>query len=97
MAKLTPLHDKVIVEPIEEEKTTESGIVLPDTVDKEKPEQGKVIAIGPGKMLENGKRQKMSVSVGQKVLFTKYSPNEIEIKDKEYLVISETDILAIIE
>ena len=97
MSKLTPLNDKVIVKAISEEKTTESGIVLPDTVDKERPEQGEIIAVGPGKMSDNGQRQTMSVSVGQKVLFTKYAPNEIKIDEEEYLVISESDILAIIE
>ena len=97
MPKLIPLNDKVIVKAIREEKTTASGIVLPDTVDKERPEQGEVIAVGPGKMLDNGQRQQPAVKVGQKVLFTKYSPNEIKIDEKEYLVISESDILAIIE
>ncbi|MFH1713216.1 MAG: co-chaperone GroES [Candidatus Jacksonbacteria bacterium] len=97
MPKLIPLNDKVIVKAIKEEKTTESGIVLPDTVDKERPEQGEVIAVGPGKMLDNGQRQQIPVKVGQKILFTKYSPNEIKIDKKEYLVISESDILAIIE
>ncbi|HBH46262.1 MAG: co-chaperone GroES [Candidatus Jacksonbacteria bacterium RIFOXYC2_FULL_44_29] len=97
MSKLIPLNDKVIVKPVGREKTTESGIVLPDTVDKERPEQGKVIATGPGKMMDSGTRQAMSVKVGQKVLFTKYSPNEVEIEKEEYLVISESDILAIIE
>lgn len=87
----------MIVKPVGREKTTESGIVLPDTVDKERPEQGKVIATGPGKMMDSGTRQAMSVKVGQKVLFTKYSPNEVEIEKEEYLVISESDILAIIE
>lgn len=95
--KLIPLNDKIIVKAISDEKTTESGIVLPDTVDKERPEQGEVIAVGPGKMLDNGQRQQTSVKVGQKVLFTKYSPNEIKIDEEEYLVISESDILAIIE
>lgn len=97
MPQLIPLNDKIIVKAISDEKTTESGIVLPDTVDKERPEQGKVIAVGPGKMLDNGQRQQIAVKVGQKVLFTKYAPNEIKIDEKEYLVISESDILAIIE
>ena len=97
MAKLVPLHDKVIVKPLSREKTTTSGIVLPDTVDKERPEQGEVIAVGPGKMLENGTRQEVTVKVGDKVLFTKYSPNEVEVDDSEYLFISESDILAIIK
>lgn len=97
MAKLAPLNDKVIVKALDKEKVTESGIVLPDTIDKDRPEQGEVIALGPGKLLENGERQKMSVKVGDKVLFTKYSPNEVKVDEVEYLVISESDILAIIE
>ena len=97
MLKLTPLNDKVIVKAIVDEKTTKSGIVLPDTVDKERPEQGEVIAVGPGKLLDNGQRSLMSVMVGQKILFTKYSPNEIKVEKEEYLVISESDILAIIK
>ena len=96
MAQLTPLHDKVIVKPISEEKTTKSGIVLPDTMDKDRPEQGEVVAVGPGKLLDNGSVQPMSVQVGQKVLFTKFSPNEVEVDKEEYLVISESDILAVI-
>ena len=102
MQKLIPLNDKVIVKAGGKEKTTGSGIVLPDTVDKERPEQGTVIAAGPGKLLDNGSRAQMSVKIGQKVLFTKYSPNEVKVdgeagKEEEYLVISESDILAIIE
>jgi chaperonin GroES len=97
MPKLTPLNDKVIVRGISDDKTRKSGIVLPDTVDKERPEQGEVIAVGPGKILDNGQRQTPSVQVGQKVLFTKYSPNEIEVDGEEYLVISESDVLAITE
>lgn len=94
---LTPLGNNVIVKPITKTAKTKSGIILPDTVDKEKPEQGKVIAVGPGKLLDSGERAKMSVSQGQTVIFTKYSPNEIKIDNEEYLVISETDILAIIK
>lgn len=101
MAKLIPLHDKVIVKPKGKEDKTKSGIVLPDTVDKERPEKGEIIAVGPGKMSDTGTRQAMSVKVGQTVLFTKYAPNEIKLdeggKEEEYLVISESDILAIIE
>ena len=93
---IQPLSDKVVVKPLAEDDTTPSGIVLPDTVDKERPEKGEVIAVGPGKILDNGQREKISVQVGQKVLFTKYSPNEIKVDDQEYLVIKEEDILAII-
>ncbi|MBU1987307.1 co-chaperone GroES [Patescibacteria group bacterium] len=92
---LKPLHSNVIVKPITEDKTTKSGIVLPDTVDKEKPEKGEVVAVGAGKLLDNGQRAQMSVKVGDKIMFKKYSPDEIKVEDKEYLIISEDDILAI--
>ena len=94
---LKPLHDNVIVKPISVEEKTEGGIILPDTVDKEKPEQGEVIAVGPGKQLDNGQRQAMGVAVGQKVIFTKYAPNEVKIKNETYLILGESDILAVIE
>ncbi len=94
---LKPLSDRVVLEPISEEEKTKSGIVLPETVDKEKPEQGKVIAVGPGRLLASGKRAPMSVKVGNKVVFKKYGPDEVKIEKKEYLVVSEEDILAIIK
>ena len=93
---LKPLSNHVFIEPLEEEKTTKSGIVLPDTAEKEKPIRGKVLAIGPGKLNEKGERIPMSVKVGDVVLFKKYGPDEIEIEDKKYLVGDEEDILAII-
>lgn len=93
-----PLSNHVFLEPIEEDKTTKSGIVIPDTADKEKPMKGKVLAIGPGKQKETGgERLPMSVKVGDVVLFKKYGPDEIEIDGKKYLVGDEDDILAIIE
>jgi len=95
--KLVPLHDHVIVKPSSGEETTKSGIVLPDTIDKEKPEQGEVLAVGPGKLLENGSRAAMSVSVGQKVMFKKYAPDEIKVDGEELFVIAESDIVAVIE
>lgn len=95
--KLKPLHSNVIIKPITEDETTKSGIILPDTVDKEKPEKGEVIAVGPGKILNNGQLAPMNVKVGDKIMFKKYSPNEIKVDDKEYLIISEDDILAVIE
>jgi len=95
--KIKPLDDRILIEPASKEQQTESGIVLPDTADKEKPEQGKVIAVGLGKIDNNGKRIPMTVKVGDVVLFTKYGPNEIKIDDKEYLIAKEEDILAIIE
>ena len=94
---LKPLNDHVIVKPSSQEEKTASGIILPDTVNKEKPEKGEVISVGPGKVLDNGQRTVMSVKQGDKVIFTKYSPNEIKIDNQEYLVLSESDILAIIE
>ena len=94
---LKPLNDKVIIKPIEEKEKNKFGIVLPDTAEKEKPERGEVIAVGPGKLLENGQRAAMSVKVGETVLFKKYSPDEIKIDQEEYLVIDEADIIGIIQ
>jgi chaperonin GroES len=95
--KLKPLHDHVIVKPITENEITKSGIVLPDTIDKEKPEKGEVIAVGDGKLLDNGQKLPMGVKVGDKVMFKKYSPDEIKVDGVEYLIISESDILGILE
>ncbi len=92
-----PLSNHIFLEPLEEEKTTKSGIVLPDTAEKEKPIRGRVLAIGPGKLNEKGERIPMSVKVGDIVLFKKYGPDEIEIDAKKYLVGEEEDILAILE
>jgi chaperonin GroES len=97
MSKLRPLGDRVIVKTAPKEEMTKTGIILPDTVDKERPEQGEVIAVGPGKRLESGSVAPMSVKVGDKVVFKKYSPEEVKIDDQEYLVISESDIMGIIE
>ncbi|MBU1032968.1 MAG: co-chaperone GroES [Patescibacteria group bacterium] len=95
--KLRPLGDRVIVKPVAEEEVTKSGIILPDTIDKERPEQGEVISVGPGRLLDNGTRAPMSVKIGDKVVFKKYSPDEVKIEDQEYLVISESDIMAVVE
>ncbi len=94
--KLRPLEDRLIIEPLNEGEKTKSGIYLPDTA-KEKPEQGKVIAVGPGRFDKDGKRIPMEVKKGDKVLFTKYGPNEIKVGEKEYLIARQEDILAIIE
>lgn len=94
---LKPLSNRLFIEPIEEEKTTKSGIVLPETAEREKPIKGKVISAGPGKLSDKGERMPMSVKVGDTVLFKKYGPDEIEIEGKKYLVAEEEDILAIIE
>jgi chaperonin GroES len=93
---LTPLSNRVILEPLEDEKVTKSGIVIPDTADKQRPVQGTVIAIGPGKADENGKPMPMSVKVGDRVLFKKYGPDEVELDGKKYLVADEDFILAIV-
>ncbi|MFZ2970815.1 MAG: co-chaperone GroES [Minisyncoccia bacterium] len=94
--KLKPLGNKIILEAISKEEKTKSGIIIPDTIDKEKPEQAKVLAVGPGKMLDTGKRNEMGVKAGDTVLFSKYSPTEIKLDGKEYLVVSDEDILAIV-
>lgn len=93
---LKPLNDHIFLEPVEEEKTTKSGIVLPDTAEKEKPVKGRVAAVGPGKLDEKGHRVPMSVKVGDIVLFKKYGPDELEVNGKKYLVGEESEILAII-
>ena len=97
MINFKPLSNRVFIEPLEEEKITKSGIVLPDTAEKEKPVRGKILATGPGKLNEKGERVPMSVKIGDTVLFKKYGPDEIEIEGKKYLVGDEEDILAIIE
>jgi chaperonin GroES len=94
--KIEPLYDKVVVKPLSEEEVTASGLVLPDTANKEKPMQGEVIAVGPGKRMENGQVAPMSVKVGDRVLFTKYAPDEVEIDGDEYLVVDEDKILGIV-
>ena len=94
---IKPLSDHILIEPVKEEEKTKTGIFLPDTASKEKSEEGLVIAVGPGKKTDDGKMMMMSVKPGDKVLFTKYGPNEIKIDGKEYLIASESDILAIIE
>ncbi|MCU0680422.1 MAG: co-chaperone GroES [Planctomycetes bacterium] len=94
---LKPLHDYVVVKPLVAETTTKFGIVLPDTIDKEKPEKGEIIAVGAGKILDNGQLSPLAVKVGDKVMFRKYSPDEIKIEGQEYLVIKETDIMMILE
>ena len=94
---LKPLSNHVFIEPTEEEQKTKSGIVLPDTAEKERPIKGKIIAVGPGKLNDKGERVPMSVKVGDVVLFKKYGPDEFELDDKKYLVGDEEDILAILE
>jgi len=93
---IKPLDDRVLIEPTSKEEQTKSGIVLPDTAE-EKPEQGRVVAVGQGKIDANGQRIPMTVKTGDVVIFTKYGPSEIKIDNKEYLIAKEEDILAIIE
>ena len=94
--KLRPLGDKVVVQPTAREETTRSGIVLPDTA-KEKPQEGRIVAVGTGRVLDNGERQKLEVSEGQKVLYAKYAGTEVKLDNEEYLILSEKDILAVLE
>lgn len=95
--KLKPLSNQVIIKPALLEEMTKSGIILPGTADKERPEKGEVIAVGPGKYLDNGQLAPMSVKAGDQVVFKKYSPDEIKIDDEEYLIVSENEIIAIVE
>lgn len=96
MAGLRPLRDKVVVERSEAEERTQGGIVLPDTA-KDKPKQGVVISVGTGRVLDNGSVQKLEVKAGDRVLFTSYAGSEVKVNAKEYLVLTENDILAVIE
>ncbi|MCR4291772.1 MAG: co-chaperone GroES [Candidatus Kuenenia sp.] len=93
MANIKPLDDRVVVQPMEAEEKTKGGIVLPETA-KEKPIKGKIIAVGEGKLLENGKRADLLVKVGDLVLYGKYAGTEVTVDGKEYLIMRESDILA---
>jgi chaperonin GroES len=93
--KLRPLGDRVVIEPTPREEMTKSGIVLPDTA-KEKPQEGKVLAVGPGRILDDGKRESVDVKVGDKVLYAKYAGTEFKVDDNELLIVSQKDILAIV-
>ncbi len=92
-AKLQPLADRVLVKPIEKEDKTKSGIYLPDTA-KEKPQEGKVMAVGPGKVTDDGKRIPMELKVGDRVIYAKYGGMEIKVDDEELMILRESDILA---
>ncbi len=94
--KVVPLNDKVVVRRLEAEEKTAGGIVLPDTA-KEKPRQGKVLSLGEGKLLENGKRAGFQVKEGDRVLFSSYAGNEVTVDGEEYLIMTEDDILAVVE
>ena len=92
---IKPLGDRILVKTIEEEEEKVGGIIIPDTA-KEKPQEGKIVAVGPGKMLESGERQAPSVAVGDKILYGKYASTEIKYGGEEYLIMREDDILAVI-
>lgn len=96
MSKIVPLHDRLVVERVEQEQKTSGGIVIPDNA-KEKPIRGKVLAVGKGKPLDNGNVRPLEIKVGQTVLFGKYAGTEVKVQDKDVLVLREDDILAIIE
>ncbi len=96
ITSLRPLGDRVVVKPLARETITKSGIVLPDTA-KEKPQEGEILAVGPGKILDNGKRTTIEVKVGQRILFAKYSGTEVKVEGEEYLILRESDILGIVE
>jgi chaperonin GroES len=94
--KLRPLGDRVVIKPSPREEITKSGIVLPDTA-KEKPQEGSALAVGPGRILEDGSREKMDVAVGDKVLYAKYAGTEFKVDGEDLLIVSQKDILAIVE
>ncbi|MCK4402159.1 MAG: co-chaperone GroES [Dehalococcoidia bacterium] len=92
-AKIEPLGDRVVIKPLPKEEVSKGGIVLPDTA-KEKPQEGKIIAVGPGKLSEDGKRMAMEVKVGDKVIYSKYAGTEFKLDDEEVVIMRESDILA---
>lgn len=93
VAKLEPLGDRVMVSPIEKEAISKGGIILPDTA-KEKPQEGEIIAVGPGRLNDNGKRMAMDVKVGDRVIYAKYAGTEVKIDDEKFLIMHESDIIA---
>ena len=94
--KITPLHDRILVKRIEEEEKTKGGIIIPDTA-KEKPSEGKVVAVGKGKVGEDGKLMPLDVKKGDRILFSKYSGTEVNIEGDEHLIIREDDVLGVVE
>jgi chaperonin GroES len=95
MVKFRPLNDRILVKRLEEKEVKKGGIIIPDTA-KEKPQEAEVVAVGPGKVTEDGKRQPMEVKVGDRILFGKYSGSDVKLGDEEYLIMREEDILAIL-
>ncbi len=96
MKKMKPLQDRILVKRLEEKEVKKGGIIIPDTA-KEKPQEGEVVAVGPGKVTEDGKRQPMEVKAGDKILFGKYSGSEVKLEDEEYLIMREEDVLGILQ
>jgi chaperonin GroES len=94
--KLRPLHDRILIKRVEEEEVRRGGIIIPDTA-KEKPQEGKVIAVGTGKVTEDGKKIPLDVKAGDRILFGKYSGSEVKIDDEEYLILREEDVLGILD
>jgi chaperonin GroES len=94
--KIRPLHDRILVKRLEEQETRRGGIIIPDSA-KEKPQEGKVIAVGNGKVTEEGKKIPLDVKAGNRILFGKYSGSEVKVEDEEYLILREEDVLGIIE
>ena len=94
--KLKPLGDRIVVKALAGETKTKSGIVLPDTA-KEKPQEGEVLAVGPGKVMDNGKRVTSEITVGQRVLFARYAGTEVKMEGEEYLILRESDVMGIVE
>ena len=96
MRKLKPLQDRILVKRLEEKEVKKGGIIIPDSA-KEKPQEAEVIAVGPGKVTEDGKRQPMEIKVGDKILFGKYSGSEVKLGDEEFLIMREEDVLGILQ
>jgi chaperonin GroES len=96
MAKIRPLHDRVLVEPLEAEEKTKGGIIIPDTA-KEKPQQGKVVAVGPGARTEDGTLIKLDVKIGDKILYGKWSGTEVKVDGKDLLIMKESDIMGVLQ
>jgi len=94
--KLKPLHDRVLVKRLEEKEAKKGGIIIPDSA-KEKPQEGEIIAVGPGKVTDDGKLQPMNVKAGDKILFGKYSGSEVKLGDEEYLIMREDDIMGVLQ
>ena len=94
--KIRPLHDRILVKRVEEQEVRRGGIIIPDTA-KEKPQEGKVVAVGNGKVTDDGKKIALDLKTGDRILFGKYSGNEVKIEDEEYVIMREEDVLAILE